>query len=98
MVVHEEMSHATGESRALARLTFEELARGPGGIWAVHRAIASRAFAATGPPARAVQMTHDAISSAVYGGLQTATTLAGRGAEQAIARRAEGAPPLSVTP
>src|SRR3954447_11945733 len=98
MVVHEDVSHAVSESRALARLTFEELGRGPGGIWAIHRAIASRAFRATGPPARAVQATHDAISGAVYGGLRAATGALGRGAEQAVARHAALAPPLSTTP
>src|SRR3954469_19214704 len=98
MGVHEEMSHAVDESRALARLTFEELARGPGGIWAMHQAIASRAFRGVGPSARAVQVGHDAVSGAVYGALQNATKLAGRGAERAIAARSATAPALSATP
>src|SRR4051812_37847583 len=98
MMEHEEMSHAADESRALARLTFAELARGPGGIWAVHRAIAERAFRGVGPSARAVQVTHDAISNAVYGTLQGATKAVGRGAEHAVAARVAGAPALSVTP
>src|SRR3954453_11598233 len=82
-----------GEASALVRLTFEELGRGPGGIWSIHRAIAGRAFRAAGPPARAVQVTHDTISSAVYGGLRAGASLAGRGAALAVAE----APPLSTT-
>src|SRR4051812_43538131 len=96
MVVHESMS-GSGESRALVRLTFDELGRGPGGIWAIHRAIAQRAFRAVGPPARVVQVTHDAVAGAVYGGMRSAFTLAGRGAELEAARRAAAAPALSTT-
>src|SRR5436309_2459041 len=99
MVVHRDMSHeAAAESRALARLTFEELGRGPAGIWAIHRAIAQRAFRAVGPTARAVEVTHNAVAGAVYGGLVNATSALGRGAAEAAARRAALAPALSTTP
>ena len=91
------MSHQAvsrrGEAPALARLTFDELGRGPAGIWAIHRAVAERAFRAVGPSGRAVQVTHDAIAQAVYGGLRGATSLAGRGVSRAVA----DAPPLSTT-
>src|SRR5690349_10497176 len=91
------MSHqavsTTDEAPALARLTFDELGRGPGGIWAIHQAIATRAFRAVGPSGRAIQVAHDSISGAVYGGLRGATSLVGRGAARAVA----DAPPLSNT-
>src|SRR3954451_3207283 len=94
MVVHENVSSSpSGEAGALARLTFDELGRGPGGIWAIHPAIAGRAFSAVGPSARAIQVTHDAISGTVYGGLRGATSLLGRGAAAAVAE----APALSTT-
>src|SRR3954451_19632696 len=94
MVVHENVSSSpSGEAGALARLTFDELGPGPGGIWAIHKAVAGRAFSAVGPGARAVQVTHDAISGAVYGGLRGAVSLAGRGAARAVA----DAPALSTT-
>src|SRR5437588_270757 len=64
MVVHGSLSSSPGESRALARLTFEELGRGPSGIWAIHRGIAERTFRAVGPGAAVVQVTHDAIAGA----------------------------------
>src|SRR3954471_3398629 len=82
------------EAPALARLTFDELARGPAGIWAIHQAIAQRAFRAVGPPGRVVQVTHDTISGAVYNGLRGATSFVGRGAARAVA----DAPALSTTP
>src|SRR4051812_48839847 len=95
MVVHQNVSSSpSSEAAALARLTFEELARGPGGIWSLHRTIAHRAFRAVGPGAHVVEVAHDAISGAVYGGLRAATGLAGTGA----ARAAAAAPPLSTTP
>src|SRR3954468_15352546 len=91
MVVHENVS-PSDEARALVRLTFDELGRGPGGIWAIHRTIAQRAFRAV-PGARGVQIAHDAISGAVYGGLRGASSFLGRGAAAAVTN----APPLSTT-
>src|SRR3954468_17731528 len=93
MVVHENGS-PSDEARALARLTFDELGRGPGGIWAIHRTIAQRAFRAVGPGARGVQMAHDTISGAVYGGLRGATSFVGRGAAATVS----SAQPLSTSP
>src|SRR3954471_8744108 len=91
MVVHESMS-GSGESRALVRLTFDELGRGPGGIWAIHRTIAQRAFRAV-PGARGVQGAHDTISCAVYRRLRGASSFVGRGAAAAVSN----AQPLSTT-
>jgi pimeloyl-ACP methyl ester carboxylesterase len=68
------------QTRALVRLTFEELGKLPGGIWQTHRAVAGRAFRATGPFGRAVQLAHDSISGAVYGSLRGGTRALGRAA------------------
>src|SRR4051794_12017712 len=96
MVVHESMS-GSGESRALARLTFEELGRGPGGIWAIPRGVAGGACRGVGPGARAVEVAHEAIAGAVYDGVRGACALVGRGAELEAARRAASGPALSTT-
>jgi pimeloyl-ACP methyl ester carboxylesterase len=83
----------TDELRALTRLTFEELGAGAGGIGQIHRAIADRAFGATGSgPPRAI---HDAISAGVYAGLRGAASVAGRAASEVVAGRGRA---LSVTP
>lgn len=67
------------ELRALARLGGEEIGGAVGGIQALHRTIADRAFGATGPGATPARVMHDAISSAVYGGLRGAARLGGAG-------------------
>jgi pimeloyl-ACP methyl ester carboxylesterase len=77
------------ELRALARLPFDELRLGTGGIGQIHRAIADRAF--LGPsPAKAL---HDGISRAVYASVAGGAALAGRAAAVAVPDR-----PLSATP
>jgi pimeloyl-ACP methyl ester carboxylesterase len=81
------------ELRALTRLTFDELGQATGGIGEIHRAIAGRAFGATGSgPPRAI---HDAVSGAVYTGLRGAAGLTGWVAGAALAGRGR---PLSETP
>ena len=65
------------ELRALTRLTFDELGLATGGIGQFHRAIADRAFGASG--SGAARAIHDAIAGAVYGGLRVGAGLAGRG-------------------
>jgi pimeloyl-ACP methyl ester carboxylesterase len=81
------------ELRALTRLAFDELGEAAGGISAVHRAIADRAFRAAGSgPPRAL---HDAISGGVYAGIRGAAALAGRAAGAATAGRGRS---VSVTP
>ena len=57
------------ELRSLARLGFDELRRATGGIGDVHRAVAQRAFGASGRGALPARTLHDAISSGVYAGL-----------------------------
>src|SRR5947209_782653 len=72
------------EVRALARLTFEELARGVSGLGEFHGAIATRVFDRVGRGGMSHWM-HDTISSAVYGGLGICTAGFGRMAAQTLA-------------
>ena len=73
------------ELRALTRLTFDELALATGGIGQIHRAIADRAFGATG--SSAPRVIHDAVAGAVYGGLRAGADLTGRGVSALVAGR-----------
>ena len=68
---------AADEVRSLAKLAFRELGDAAGGLYGFHRAIAARAFAATGPGAIPVRVVHDAISTRVYGGVGGAFRLVG---------------------
>jgi pimeloyl-ACP methyl ester carboxylesterase len=75
------------ELRSLARLGFDELRRATGGIGDVHRAIAERAFSASGRGALPARSLHDAIANGVYAGVGGATRLAGLAAEAGLGRR-----------
>jgi pimeloyl-ACP methyl ester carboxylesterase len=75
------------EVRSLARLGFEELSAAAGGIWGFHRAVATRAFRASGPGAIPARAMHDAIASGVYSGLAGATRLIGIAADGLLGRR-----------
>src|SRR6266536_793069 len=87
------------EAPALARLTFEELGDAVGGIGSMHRAIADRAFGASGRGAQPVKVAHDAISGGVYAALRGGARLVGRGAEEAVRqRRRSHGRELSATP
>jgi pimeloyl-ACP methyl ester carboxylesterase len=87
------------EVRSLARLGFEELKRAPGGIWDVHRAIAERAFRASGWGALPARALHHAISNGVYAGLGGAARVAGLAADAGLGRRAvRDGRRLSVSP
>lgn len=93
------MSTSTAERRelqALTHLAFDELGRATGGIGGMHRAVAGRAFAATGPFGRPVQLVHDGIAGAVYGSLRLGAQGLGRAAGAALSRRQAVA--LSETP
>jgi hypothetical protein len=83
------------ESRALAQLAFTELGRAVGGIADMHRAIAHRAFTASGPGARPAHVVHDAISDGVYAAVRGAAGAAGWGASRLVA---SGAGAHSETP
>jgi pimeloyl-ACP methyl ester carboxylesterase len=85
------MTAATTESadevRSLARLAFQELSGAAGGLWGFHRAIATRAFRASGPGAIPARAMHDAIAARVYSGLGGATRLIGAAADGVLGRR-----------
>ena len=76
------------ELRSLARLGFDELRRVTGGIGDVHRAVAGRAFRASGRGALPARVLHEAISNGVYAGLGGATRLTGVAADTGLGRRA----------
>ena len=76
------------ELRSLARLGFDELRRATDGIGDVHRAVAERAFGASGGGALPARTLHDAISNGVYAGLGGAARLAGIAADAGLGGRA----------
>ena len=94
-----EIARRPDEVRGLSDLAFRELADAMGGIGSIHRAIARRAFGGIGPMAQPVELIHDAVSVGVYAGLRGGSAVLGRGAGEALARRAraEGRE-LSTTP
>src|SRR6478735_3384076 len=81
------------ELSALTRLTFEEFGLATGGIGAMHRSIADRAFGPVG--SGLPRLLHDAIAGGVYAGLRGAAVLTGRAAGAAVSGRGR---PLSITP
>jgi pimeloyl-ACP methyl ester carboxylesterase len=86
-----------GELAALTRLGLEELGSAAAGIGSIHKAIADRAFGASGggwgrvSPARAI---HDEVARRVYGGLRQGSSAVGRLAAMALAGRG----PISTGP
>ena len=89
----------TDEARSLARLGFQELSGAVNGLWGFHRAIATRAFRASGPGAIPARAIHDAIAAGVYSGLGGATRLIGVAADAALGRRrVDDGRALSSTP
>jgi pimeloyl-ACP methyl ester carboxylesterase len=86
------------ERRALARLAFDELRRAPGGVWGMHRAIADRAFGASGPGAIPSRVAHNAIAGAVYGALGGAVGLLGRAADTTLGRLGDERRVISTSP
>lgn len=91
--------HGEDEVRALARLTFDELARGVAGIGQIHSAIATRVFTRVGTQSAVARMAHDAISASVYAGIGGCTSAVGRGAARTLATRARSVEdPLSARP
>jgi pimeloyl-ACP methyl ester carboxylesterase len=85
------------ELRALTRLAFNGLAGAVGGIGSIHRGIAGRVFDAIGPSGRAVEHTHNAISTAVYGTVRGTFGATGRAGAAALGTGRNGRP-LSTTP
>ncbi|MBN1529753.1 MAG: alpha/beta hydrolase [Thermoleophilaceae bacterium] len=94
-----EIARRPDEVRGLSDLAFGELRDAVGGIGAIHRAIAKRAFDGVGPAGAPVRAAHDAISAGAYAALRGAGALAGRGAGELLAlRRRAGDRELSTTP
>ena len=83
-----------GELSALTRLTLEELGAAATGIGQIHKAIADRAFGASGPGAAPARRIHDAVARNIYGGLRLGASALGRVAAVAVA----GRPPISIAP
>jgi pimeloyl-ACP methyl ester carboxylesterase len=86
------------EPRALTALAFDELRRAPGGIWGMHRAIADRAFRASGAGAAPARVTHDAIAKGAYGVVGRGFAAAGRLADAALRSRPDRRRVISHTP
>lgn len=82
------------ELSALTRLTLDELGGAVAGIGRIHKAVADRAFGASGPGAAPARRIHDAVARNVYGGLRLGASAVGRGAALAVA----GRPPISIAP
>jgi pimeloyl-ACP methyl ester carboxylesterase len=85
---------ANDELAALARLTLDELGGAVAGIGRIHKAVADRAFGASGPGAKPARVVHDEIARRVYGGLRVGASAVGRAASVAVA----GRPPISIAP
>jgi pimeloyl-ACP methyl ester carboxylesterase len=87
------------EIRSLARLVFRELGDAAAGLYGFHRAIAGRAFGATGPGGAPARILHDAIAERMYDGVAGAFRLVGVVADAGLGRRrvADGRA-LSSTP
>jgi pimeloyl-ACP methyl ester carboxylesterase len=89
--VHRERSD---ELAALTRLALDELGGAAAGIGQIHRAIADRAFGASGPGAAPARRIHDGIARNVYGGLRLGASALGRAAAFTVAGRR----PVSIVP
>jgi pimeloyl-ACP methyl ester carboxylesterase len=85
---------ANDELAALTRLTLDELGGAVAGIGRIHKAVADRAFGASGPGAGPARVIHDEVARRVYGGLRLGASAAGRTASIAVA----GRPPISGEP
>ena len=81
------MTETVDELRSLARVGFRELSDGAAGLYGFHRAIAARAFAATGPGGAPARALHDAISPRAYAGVAGAFCLIGAVADAGLGRR-----------
>src|SRR4051794_41875711 len=82
------------ELAALTRLTLDELGGAAAGIGQIHKAIADRAFGASGPGAAPARRIHDEVARRVYGGLPPGSPALGRPRPLPLARR----PPISLPP
>src|SRR5919112_6406270 len=85
---------ANDELAALTRLTLDELGGAVAGIGRVHKAVADRAFGASGPGAKPARAIHDEVARRVYGGLRLGASAVGWTPSLAVA----GRPPISGEP
>ena len=85
------MTVQTQEAHALARLAFEELGMAARGIAGMHKSIAERAFAASGPGAIPVRVVHDTVLHGVQTALVGGARLAGHATGAALSRGQIGA-------
>jgi pimeloyl-ACP methyl ester carboxylesterase len=94
-----ELQETADEVRSLARLAFGELGDAAAGLYGFHRAVAGRAFRATGPGGAPARVVHDAIAERMYDGVAGAFRLIGSVADAGLGRRqvADGRA-LSSTP
>ena len=83
---------APDETRALARLAFDELGGLAGGVHGIHRAIAERAFSAVGSGASPARSVHDAAASGAYGAVRGATRMVGLAADAGLRSFTVGEP------
>src|SRR5829696_414544 len=94
-----ELQETADEVRSLARLAFGELGDAAAGLYGFHRAVAGRAFRATGPGGAPARVVHDAIAERIYGGVAGAFRLIGSVADAGLRRRRVGdGRALSSTP
>jgi pimeloyl-ACP methyl ester carboxylesterase len=82
------MAETADEVRSLARLTFRELGGAASGLYGFHRAIAARAFGASGPGAVPARVVHDAIATRAYAAVGGAFRLVSAVADAGLRRRA----------
>lgn len=87
------------EVRALGAVTGEAVSGVAARVEELHRAIAGRAFAASGPAATPARLAHDAIAGGVYAAVRSTARAAGQlGGSAVAASRAPDAPSLAETP
>ena len=87
------------EVRALGAVAGDTVGGVTARIEELHRAIARRAFGASGPGAQPARLTHDAVSAGIYATVRGTSGVAGRLAGAAIgASRPADAPPLAAAP
>jgi len=87
------------EVRALGAVTGDAVSGGAARVEELHRAIARRAFDASGPGATPVRVAHDVIAGRVYATVRAVSRAAGRLAGAALAAtRPANAPGITTNP
>jgi pimeloyl-ACP methyl ester carboxylesterase len=89
------MTSPPDQLRALTSYAFEELADGAGGLASFHRAIADRAFRASGAGAKPAEAIHGVVTKGVYGALRGSAELAGRATDVVLSQRPDTGTPVS---